>query len=394
MKKILTVLLAGSFLLLPNQAIFADTSVEVSGWIPYWKTSEGISDAEDHIDKLDIIHPFSYSVQDDGTIKDLANMESRKWRRFIRSARSEGVEVIPTVMWSNGGAMQEILSDDSLREEHVQNIADLVDDMNFDGVDIDYEAKRSETKDFYSMFLKELKKELGGKTLTCTVEARTPLDSLYATVPSVIEYANDYVAIGKYCDVIEIMAYDQGRADIKLNKSNMGMPYVPVSDVEWVEKVLKLSIEQGLPKEKIMLAAPTYGYEYTVSVLPEQFADYKRQWSLSQNYGVDTAKQYDITPVRSGAGELSFSYFPDTSPYKLIGTLSDLDDVSSADQAAAKALLFANVSGWTIPVNYMTWSDAGAVKEKFDLASKYGLRGVSLFKIDGGEDQEIWDNLD
>jgi spore germination protein YaaH len=394
MKKILTVLLAGSFLLLPNQPIFADTDVKVSGWIPYWKTSEGISDANDHLDKIDIIHPFSYSVQDDGSIKDLANMESRSWRRFIRAARSDGVEVVPTVMWSNGGAMQEILSDEKLREEHVQKVVDLIEDMNFDGVDIDYEAKRSETKDFYSMFLKELKKELGSKLLTCTVEARTPLDSLYATVPTVIEYANDYVAIGKYCDVIEIMAYDQGRADIKLNKENMGKPYSPVSDVDWVEKVLKLSIDQGLPKEKIMLAAPTYGYEYTVSVMPQQFADYKRQWSLSQNYGVDTAEEHNITPERSGAGELSYSYFPDDSPYKIINTLSDLDDVSSAEQAAAKALIFANVSGWTIPVNYVTWSDAGAIKEKFDLAEKYGLRGVSLFKIDGGEDQDVWDLID
>jgi spore germination protein YaaH len=365
--------------------------MEVSGWIPYWKASEGVSDATDHLDELDIIHPFSFSVQDDGTIKDLANMESRKWRRFIREARSEGVEVIPTVMWSNGGAMQEILSDDNLREEHIQNVIDIVKDGNFDGVDIDYEAKRAETKDFYSIFLKELGDELDDKTLTCTVEARTPLDSLYAEIPSVVEYANDYKEIGRYCDIVEIMAYDQGRADIKLNKENIGKPYAPVSDVKWVEKVVQLSTEQGLPKEKIMLAAPTYGYEYTLDVMPQQFAGYKRQWSLNPKYGVDTAEQYDLSPERSGAGELSFSYFPESSPYKIIDTLSDLDDVSSANQAAAKALLFANVSGWTIPVNYVTWSDAGAIKQKFDLAEKYNLRGVSLFKIDAGEDQDIWD---
>ncbi len=36
------------------------------------------------------------------------------------------------------------------------------------------------------------------------------------------------------------------------------------------------------------------------------------------------------------------------------------------------------------------WSDAVAIKDKVDLAKRLGIRGVSIFKIDGGADPAMW----
>jgi len=41
----------------------------------------------------------------------------------------------------------------------------------------------------------------------------------------------------------------------------------------------------------------------------------------------------------------------------------------------------------------MTWSDAEAIAEKVELARKLGVRGVAVFKFDGGEDPEMWEIL-
>lgn len=385
--KLLSLVLLASFV--TPQLGFA-ANLEVSGWIPYWKFSEGIQDAVEYSDKLTTVHPFSYSIQADNSIKDLSNINSRKNRRYIRELRSDGVKIIPTVMWSDGAQMQLILSEENSRKDLVDDIADLVNDGNYDGVDIDFEAKRAETKEYFSMFLKELKKEIGSKTLSCTIEARTPPDSLYANVPTVIEYSNDFTQIGKWCDVVEIMAYDQGRADIKLNTAKKGSPYAPVSDIDWVKKVVNLALKE-IPREKIMLAVPTYGYEYIVSTIPDQFLDYKRQWSLTPKYADQIEDKYNVKRSEGKSGEQEITYFPEESPYKILSALPVDPNTPSGQIAAQQALLFANYTKWTVPVNYMSWSDAGAVADKVKLAQDLGLRGIAIFKIDGGEDENIWD---
>jgi spore germination protein YaaH len=43
--------------------------------------------------------------------------------------------------------------------------------------------------------------------------------------------------------------------------------------------------------------------------------------------------------------------------------------------------------------NVVWWSDGQAIKDKIALAKKLGVRGIAVFKIDGGEDQALWDFL-
>lgn len=355
-------------------------SLEVSGWIPYWRVSEGTRDARTHIKEIDVLHPFAFSVGADGKIKDLAGLSKYAWKRLFKDAKENGTLIVPTIMWSDTTAIHAILSDSSARTAHVKRIVSLVKSGRYDGIDIDYEGKKAETKDSYSAFLKELKTALGEKLLSCTTEARTPPESLYlpGKTPTPLNYANDYVAIHEYCDRVNIMAYDQQRADIKLNATRQGSPYYPVADLAWVRKVIELT-QKTIDPNKIVLALATYGREVEVTVAPNWYKGYSQLWSVSEEYALDTAEKYGVTPTRNAGGELSFSYVPEDSPYE--GLFTD----------AASALAYANKTGKTVTVNMVWWSDAGAVAEKVALAKEFGLKGISLFKIDGGEDQDIWD---
>lgn len=382
-----------SAVFVPTSA-FAKSSYElqVSGWMPYWRDSESIKDAKKHLKQIDAVYPFAFSVQSDGSIKDLAGLEEKQWQSFIKLARSKDVPVIPTLMWSDGASAHAVLSSETTRAQHITAIMKIIEKGKYDGVDIDYEGKKSETINYYSLFLKELKAKLGTRALSCTIEARTPPESLYKEVPGTIQYANDYKEIAKWCDRVNIMAYDQQRADLLLNKSKNGQPYMPVADVDWVRKVVEFALKD-IPNEKIHLGIPTYGHHYAITVAPDWFKYYSKIGALNVPGILELADDYNVTPTRNKAGEMSFTYLPKDSKVKLPTSSKITKGIPKGHWISARALAYANKTGQEVVVNIAWYSDAEAILQKVDLAKEYELAGIALFKIDGQEDQLIWKTL-
>ncbi len=389
-KSALTLVVASCFFVTQPLSARATSDLEVSGWIPYWSVKAGTKDAKKHLDELSMIHPFSYTVKKDGTLSDLGKMSQSSWKSLLRSAKSKDVLVVPTVMTSDGSALHTILSNKKSRAKHVKAIASLVKKQKYDGIDIDYEGKMAETKDYYSDFLKELKKALGDKILSCTVEARTPPESLYITIPDPIRYANDYAVIAKYCDRVNIMAYDQRNADINLNREKKGEPYMPIADTDWVRKVVEYTLN-WIPKEKIVLGVATYGHEYEIVTAPDWYRDYNRVRALNIPAMEKLAKKYDAIPSRNSAGEISFTYFPNENAPQFKTNFPIPKNTSDGNIVGAQTLAYSTKTGVLGVFYYVTWSDAGAIAEKVDLAKELGIKGIALFKIDGQEDKDIWE---
>lgn len=376
------------FLLLP-QHVDAGNG-EVAGWIPYWAAEAGTNSAIKHMRKLDTVHPFVFEVTADGQLINRVDFEADHWQRLFAKAREHRVEIIPTIAWFDGQEIDFVLKNDTLRKRHVQQIEKMVDEYDFDGVDIDYEGKLSDTIDDFSQFLKELQKALDRRqALVCTLEARTPPESLYIEVPDTIEYANDYEEIAKHCDRIQIMAYDQQRADVELNNKRRGVPYIPVADVDWVEKVIRLALED-FDEDTVMLGVPTYGRAWDVTVASEWYRDYTQIATLNQPRILELATKYDAPIGRTAGGEAVISYFPEDSVWKIFNQLPTPKGTPRGFEAAAKALLVATVADIEVPVRVVIWSDGEAIGDKIELVEKYDLRGTSFFKLDDEEDTHIW----
>ncbi|MBU2158874.1 hypothetical protein KJ848_01690 [Patescibacteria group bacterium] len=394
---------------LPASALAAkkkatSTPLEISGWIPYWRTEAGTKDAKAHLSQLTEVNPFGYTVKLDGSLNDAMKVSGSDWQSLFKEAKKKKVRVVPTIMWSDTNSIHAVLSDPKKRAAHVAGIVKMVKDNGFDGVDIDYEGKLAETRPYYSLFLKELASEFSKKNankwLMCTIEARMPLESRYVgTVPPGIEYANDLPELNKHCDRVRIMTYDQQTADVRLNKEARDAKefYAPVADTKWVEWVIEY-MAKDIDKKKMVIGIATYGYIYQLMPYVDGSGyTYDKLEAFNPSYAVELAKQYGITPTRNRAGELSFTYVPkeQTSLLPSHSVLSALapKGTTSGNLAAAGALALAKSKNKQAPVQMLWWSDASAIGDKVALARKLGVKGVAVFKIDGGSDPKMWDVL-
>lgn len=378
--------ISGNSLTGPATGVF-----EISGWIPYWRSATGTQDVLPHLSQLTSVMPFGYSVKSGGTLSDTAHLGEEPWKSFIAEARKNKVRVIPTVMWGNGANIHKILSNAKTRVALEDEIANLVKQNGFDGIDIDFEAKRHETINYFSTFLKGLYQRMGQKWVYCTIEARMPLESRYSPgaviPPDARDYANDYVEMNKYCDRVEIMAYDQGTIDVRLNGVRR-TPYAPTADIEWAESLVTLA-SQNISKNKLILGIPTYGYEYEVTPVSGSKYQYKVLWPFNPGYATEIAQKLGITPTRNEAGELGFIY----DPKMLAAAAPSSDESTQTQQTVASSSVAENEnsqSSASQPFNYLSWSDAQAVSDRVALARKLGVRGVAVFKFDGGQDPNIW----
>ena len=393
-RSIFGVAVAALFLLpMGASAAAASRPLEISGWIPYWRVATGTEDALQHLDAFAEINPFVYTLKSDGTLKDNGNLSEEPWTSFFVAARQKGVRIVPTIMTSNGDLVHKLLSNSKSRIALEDRIAAMVKDSNFDGIDIDFEGKYAKTKAYFSLFLKGLSMRLGNKYLSCTVEARTPPSDAYKTPPKTLQYANDFAALNAYCNRVKFMTYDQRTADLALNRKNSAVIYAPIADPLWVEKAIRLASKQIL-KEKIVIGAATYGYEYRIGGEVGNYT-YSILWSFNPRYAEQITSLYGVVAARNSAGEMGLAYVP-TTTQALIG--ADIGVAKPVSEDNGFNPVPTNVSATSqnhlqSAFRYLAWSDAQAISDKISLAQKLGVRGVAIFKIDGGEDPRMWDVL-
>jgi spore germination protein YaaH len=386
-----------------TRAALGASSLEIMGWIPYWRAATGTADVLPHLASLTSVMPFGYVVQPDGSLHDAFGLDaprSTTSATLVAAAHAQGVKVVPTVMWSDTEAIHRILSDQTSRIALEDAIADLAKKNGFDGISIDFEGKYAKTIDYFSTFLKGLYQRMGNKWVYCAIEARTPVERRYdgTPPPDATVYANDFEAINKYCDRVQLMTYDQQTVDVSLNRTADGAPYIPVADPRWVESVVELAAK-SIAKNKLMIGIATYGYEWEVSPLAVSGYRYDKLWAFNPRYATDLATQLSVTPTRNAAGELSFTYKPDAeggpAAVSVAASGEATETTSGTGNQTTTATTYPSTEAehYAKSYNILWWSDAQAIKDKIDLAKKLGIRGIAVFKLDGGEDPAFWNVL-
>lgn len=347
-------------------------NLTIGGWLVRWGGGKGLIDVLDHINVFTTLSPFSYEVTHTGNVSDVLKLTTPQWKDVLTEAKKNSVTIVPSFLWMDTGAMTTVLQNETRRTSLSKQIANTVTKMRVDGADVDFEWMNNSDHPAFIIFLKDLKAQLHEKTLTCSIEAKLP--SVYPDEKQSLDAY--YKELGSVCDEVRIMAYDMRFSDIALAKKETA-PYIPSADVRTVRDSVEY-IATAIPREKIVLGIALYGYEYEVTERATS-TSYRLLWSFSPSYvkGVIAKHNLQVKHGESGEAYVTYQGSNNQTPSKSFASTEPFVTESESKQSKAK-------------YNVIWWSDKQAVESKIELAKTLGLKGISLFRLDGDIDPELW----
>ena len=297
----------------------------VAAWIPYWKQQEAMNVIQQHADIITTLSPFWYELTPTGDLIVYPNGEDSS---VIQFARDRGIELIPLIANSfNTQLVSAVLNDPAIRRRHVTNIVNKVTQMNYDGIEIDYENIAVADKDLFVLFLRELKTALTpiNKKLVVAIQAKT------SAIASGSSAGHDYPGIGGAVDVVRLMLYDY-------SWETPG----PIAPASWVKQVLDYAVSV-IPRSKLEAGLPTYGYDWGT-----------QRSGISYNTAISTAQRFQVQIIEDSQNGPHYSY--------------------TDSSGVAHQVWFTNAR------NFSTF---------IDLVNQYNIRGISIW-YPGEDDPEIY----
>ena len=302
--------------------------------IMFWQYGSSLETLGDKVEGVSVVMPTWYSISDeDGSIEDKYSKD------YYERAKSYGYQIWPIITngldkedFNKKEVTSQIMNDEQKRETLIKNIVKVIKDNKLDGINIDFEGMEEEDKYMYTQFLRELYpmvKQTGAKL-------------------SVDIYFTNYIdrkGVGKACDYVMLMGYDQ--------RGNWSNEAGSISEIDWVEKNVKSLIEDSnIPSSKIILGVPFY----------------TRLWEIDANGDISTT-------VCSMKGSQEF--------IQEHGLETQVDEESGQHYVELQEE----------DKTYKLWiEDAYSISKRADTVLNYNLAGITAWQK-GFETPDIWQVL-
>lgn len=305
-------------------------------WDYYSEYAKAPDRTGETMDGVNVVSPSFFSLErgSNGEIYDNAKDDGAE---YIEWAHNNNYQV--WAMFSNNSlkdTTSQILNDYEKRETMIENLMDLVEEYNLDGVNVDFENMNESDKDVYSRFLIELAPRLKkiGKTLSVDVTAPDGSETW--------SLCFDRNTIANVADYIVFMAYDQ--YGTSSNKAGTTAGY------NWVEANIKKFLgQEDVDPEKIILGIPLY----------------MRLWEEDDD---GTAKP-EVVNMKD-----MFDVLPE-------------NQVAKWDEELKQYYVEYEEDGKT----YKMWvENEKSVGEKINLANQYNLAGIAFWEKDRETNDEFW----
>ena len=283
------------------------------------------------IEGVNVVSPTWYELRNSN-----GDISSKFSQEYYNRAKSYGYEIWPII--TNGidsvsytaGDTSAMLNSEYNREQFIKNLLEICKQDKLDGINIDFEAMKTEDKDMYAQFIRDLSAILRANDIKVSVD-------MYF-----VAYI-DRSEMGKAADYVVLMGYDQRGA--WSNEAGS------IAEVSWVEgNIESLINDSNIPAEKIILGIPFYTRLWTTkageSELTTKVYTMKNCQEFLEEYGLTTV--YD-----ENAGQNYAEYTEGSLTYKL----------------------------WI--------EDKDSVKRRVETVKKYNLAGITTWRK-GFETDDIW----
>ncbi len=330
MKSLLMVMIVAA--LMPWTAAAQDNTQTwcVSVWYPSAEHPGGLDSITANLDVIDEVNPFWYAANADGTLIVSPGAEDTA---KLQAWRDAGLLILPTVAHASSFAIS-----DENRAANIEAIVALVEQWDYDGIDIDYESFPLSTRDDFSDFIETLSARLhaNGRLLSIAVHAKTDDQGTWEGAA-----AQDWTRLAPAVDFFKIMTYDY--------TSGASREPGPIGPPEWSGDVLAYAATV-MDLSKVRLGLHFYGYRWQRSDVMVT------TWEAVQR----TIDSFDLTVERDPA------------------------DMEAHVEVSARGL----------PKQTTYFADAVGLEYKltFLLDAYPDLGGVAIWGL-GGEDPANWDVL-
>ncbi len=214
------------------------------------------------VDGLDVISPTFFSFENtDGDIKNIAD------KGYVEWAHNEGYQVWALITDNfDGEISRSILTSDNTRSYVIKQLLAFCSMYDLDGINLDFESVPTDCSQQWVQFVRELTPMLHKEGIVVSVDCFVPKS-----------WTEHYMRkeISEVVDYIVVMGYDEHYAGSTESGS--------VASISWSEEAITATLNEGVPKEKLILGIPFYTRVWT------ETADGGLN---SQSYGMESAYEF------------------------------------------------------------------------------------------------------
>lgn len=299
--------------------------------VMFWQYGSNTETLGSKIEGVTTVSPTWYELKN-----SKGDIKSSFSKAYYDKAKQNGYEIWPIVTNGIDNAdysskdTSDLMNSEEAREKFIKNLLKIAQDNKLDGINIDFEAMKTDDKGLYTQFIREL----------------CPIFRKYNIKVSVDMYFVAYMErskIGEAADYVILMGYDQ--------RGNWSQEAGSISEISWVENNIKSLInDSNIDPSKIILGVPFY----------------TRLWIENTANDTLTTKVYSIKNCID---------FLKTNSIEAI-----YDEESGQNYAQTQ-------KGNVI---YKLWiEDETSMKNRVDIVNKYNLAGISGWQK-GLETNDIW----